>query len=151
MRMACQVVRERDFKLVATSVMNVSETGLLVDGDAPVRFGEKIIVTFYSPAVKNWIDAQGTVARVSHGPRWMGRRQAFGVAFDDVDAGSRKDIRRSVSALSRARRAGLARKSKVLSLLTALRHFCDAVVLAARKRRGVRLQRRRLRRAQSTR
>ena len=58
LRMACQVVRERDFKLVATSVMNVSESGLFVDGDEPVRFGEKIIVTFYSPATRNWIDAE---------------------------------------------------------------------------------------------
>lgn len=100
MRMACQVVRERDFKLVATSVMNVSESGLFVDADAPVRFGEKLIVTFYSPAVKGWIDAEGTVTRVAHGPRWMGRKQAFGVAFDRIDADSRKNIRRSMAALA---------------------------------------------------
>jgi hypothetical protein len=98
--MACQVVRERDFKLVATSVMNVSETGLFVDADEPVRFGEKIIVTFYSPATRNWIDAEGTVTRVAHGPRWMVRKQAFGIAFDSIDEGSRKDIRRSMAALA---------------------------------------------------
>jgi hypothetical protein len=100
MRMACQVVRERDFKLVATSVMNVSETGLFIDADEPVRFGEKIIVTFYSPAAKSWIDAEGTVTRIAHGPRWMGRKQAFGVAFDAIDEGSRKNIRRSMAALA---------------------------------------------------
>lgn len=100
MRMSCQVVRERDFKLVATSVMNVSESGLLIDADVPVAYGEKIIVTFYSPAVKNWIDAEGTVTRVSHGPRWMARKQAFGVAFNAIDASSRKDIRRSMAALA---------------------------------------------------
>jgi hypothetical protein len=100
MRLPCQVVRERDFKLVATSVMNVSETGLFVDADEPVRYGEKIIVTFYSPAVKSWIDAEGTVTRISLGPKWMGRTQAFGVEFDRIDAASRKDIRRSMAALA---------------------------------------------------
>lgn len=100
MRMPCQVVRERDFKLVATSVMNVSETGLFVDADEPVRFGDKIIVTFYSPAIKQWIDAEGTVTRISHGPRWMARKQAFGVEFDRIDEGSRKNIRRSMAALA---------------------------------------------------
>jgi hypothetical protein len=100
MRMSCQVVRERDFKLVATSVMNVSESGLLIDADVPVQFGEKIIVTFYSPAVKNWIDAEGTVTRVSHGPRWMARKQAFGVSFDAIDNDGRRNIRRSMAALA---------------------------------------------------
>lgn len=100
MRLPCQVVRERDFKLVATSIMNVSETGLFVDADVPVRFGERILVTFYSPAVKNWIDAEGTVARVSYGPKWMARKQAFGVVFDNIDAASKKDIRRSMAALA---------------------------------------------------
>lgn len=100
MRMACQVVRERDFKLVATSVMNVSESGLFVDADLPVAFGEKLIVTFYSPAARSWIDAQGTVTRVAHGPKWMGRKQAFGVAFDQIDADSRRHIRRSMAALA---------------------------------------------------
>jgi hypothetical protein len=100
MRMSCQVVRERDFKLVATSVMNVSESGLLIDADVPVSFGEKIIVTFYSPAIRSWIDAEGTVARVSHGPKWMARKQAFGVVFDVIDPASRKDIRRSMAALA---------------------------------------------------
>ncbi len=100
MRMACQVVRERDFKLVATSVMNVSESGLFVDADEPVRFGEKIIVTFYSPAAKTWIDAEGTVARLALGPKWMGRKMAFGVAFDQIDAASQKNIRRSMAALA---------------------------------------------------
>ncbi|MEZ4300041.1 MAG: PilZ domain-containing protein [Polyangiaceae bacterium] len=100
MRLNCQVVRQRDFKLVATSVMNVSETGLFVDGEAPVRFGERLILTFYSPAVRSWIDAEGTVTRVSFGPRWMGRKQAFGVAFDTLDAASRKQIRRSMAALA---------------------------------------------------
>jgi len=100
MRLSCQVVRERDFKLVATSVMNVSESGLLVDADVPVRFGEKIILTFYSPATKNWIDAEGTVTRVSHGPKWMARKQAFGVVFDAIDTASRTDIRRSMAALA---------------------------------------------------
>ena len=100
MRMACQVVREQDFKLVGTSVMNVSETGLLIDADIPVRFGDKIILTFYSPAVKNWIDAEATVTRVCHGPRWMGRKQSFGVEFDSIDELSRRNIRRSMAALA---------------------------------------------------
>jgi hypothetical protein len=100
MRLACQVVRERDFKLVGTSVMNVSESGLFIDGDDTVRFGDKIIVTFYSPAVRNWIDAEGTVTRVALGPKWMGRKQAFGVAFDAIDADSRRQIRRSMAALA---------------------------------------------------
>lgn len=100
MRMPCQVVREHDFKLVATQVMNVSESGLFVDAELPVRFGERLIVTFYSPAARSWIDAEGTVTRVALGPKWMGRTQAFGVQFDNIDSDSRKNIRRSMAALA---------------------------------------------------
>ena len=45
----CQVVRERDFRLVADRVENLSATGLLAGPADPVLTGERLIVSFRLP------------------------------------------------------------------------------------------------------
>ncbi len=68
-RLNCQVVRERDFRLIADRIVNLSETGLLVSPADPVLTGERLIVSFQIPHSGYWVDAEATVARVVHGRR----------------------------------------------------------------------------------
>jgi hypothetical protein len=85
----CQVVRERDFRLVADRVVNVSRKGVLVAPADPVLTGEKMIVSFPSPVGGGWIDAEATVARVLHGRRPGEFRRALGLEIRPLDAESR--------------------------------------------------------------
>jgi hypothetical protein len=80
----CQIVRERDFKLVGTEVIDVSVRGMLLMADLPVLTGEELIVTFKGPATSRWYDCGGMVARVLHGRRREDRRRAVGVAFEGL-------------------------------------------------------------------
>jgi hypothetical protein len=78
----CQVVREHDFKLVGTKVIDLSTRGMLLESDMPILTGEDLLVSFKSPASDRWYDCGGTVARVLHGRRRADLRRAVGVVFD---------------------------------------------------------------------
>ena len=86
--MVCQIVRERDFKLVADRVLNLSTQGMLVAPADPVLTGEKLIVSFQLPNSGGWVDATAIVARVIHGRRPGEFRRALGLEFEGLDAGS---------------------------------------------------------------
>jgi hypothetical protein len=85
-RVDCQVVRERDFKLLGSRGLDLSRCGMLVLAQAPVLTGEPVIVAFRLPQSAWWFDAQGTVARVVHGRRAGDLGRCFGVAFDALAA-----------------------------------------------------------------
>ena len=68
-RLVCQVVRERDFQLVADQIVSLSATGLLVSPADPALTGERLIVSFQIPHSGYWVDAEAVVARVVHGRR----------------------------------------------------------------------------------
>ncbi len=84
MRLPCQVVRERDFRLIADRVENISLTGLSVSPAEPVLTGEKLIVSFRLPHEGIWVDAEARVTRVIHGRRPGEDQRALGLAFEDV-------------------------------------------------------------------
>jgi hypothetical protein len=84
-RLACQVVRERDFRLVADRVENLSLTGLAVSPADPVLTGEILIVSFRLPRVGVWVDTQARVTRVIHGRRPGEDQRALGLAFEDLE------------------------------------------------------------------
>ncbi len=84
-RVDCQVVRERDFRLVASQGVDVSPTGMLVATDETVLTGEPLIISFRLPRTERWFDAEGTIARVVHGRRPGDRGRCFGLQFDDLD------------------------------------------------------------------
>ena len=69
LRAPCQVVRERDFRLVADRIENLSPSGMLVGPADPVLTGERLIVSFCLPGYGVWIDTEATVSRVVHGRR----------------------------------------------------------------------------------
>jgi PilZ domain len=84
-RTQCEVVREHDFRLVGSRVLDLSAKGMLLETDQRVLTGEELIVSFRGPASSRWYDCTGTVARVVHGRRRRDRRRAVGVSFDTLD------------------------------------------------------------------
>lgn len=85
----CQVVTERDFRLVAQRSLDLSEDGMLVLADSKVTMGEPVIVTFRAPRMQKWIDAEATVVRVGHGRRAGDVGPLLGLAFDWIPERSR--------------------------------------------------------------
>jgi hypothetical protein len=85
----CQVVRERDFRLIADGIENLSVTGMLVTPADSVLTGERLIVSFQSPRWGIWIDGEATVARVIHGRRQGEYTRKLGLQFEWLDAWSR--------------------------------------------------------------
>lgn len=95
----CQVVRERDFRLLADRTMDLSATGALVGPADPALTGERILVSFRIPRSSVWIDAEATVTRVVHGRRPGEFSRALALEFDDLEVLQRfmlKDALRSV-------------------------------------------------------
>ncbi|MCA9593376.1 MAG: PilZ domain-containing protein [Myxococcales bacterium] len=89
-RIECQVVRLRDFTLVADRVENISHGGLLVGPADPVLTGEEVVVSFQLPGFSDWFDAEAVVARVIHGRRPGECRRSLGLALTHVDSASRR-------------------------------------------------------------
>ena len=92
----CQVVRERDFRLVADRVANLSTWGMLVSPADPVVTGEKVFVCFKLPGSEDWIDACATVTRVIHGRRPTETSRMLGLEFDDLAPYDRYRVRRAL-------------------------------------------------------
>src|SRR5437879_13433024 len=66
-QISCQVVRERDFRLVGDRIVDLSTSGMLVTPADPVLPGERIIASFRRPNSTYCIDVEGTVALARHG------------------------------------------------------------------------------------
>src|SRR5262245_28317167 len=86
-KVSCQVVRERDFRLVADRVVDLSPSGALVGPADPVLTGERVIVSFPG-ADGEWVDAEAVVARVVHGRRRGEDTRSLGLSFEALDAES---------------------------------------------------------------
>jgi hypothetical protein len=69
LRQSCQVVRERDFKLIADQVVDLSATGALVMPADPILTGERVILSFQLPNSLHWVDTEALVTRILHGRR----------------------------------------------------------------------------------
>ncbi|HVY32718.1 MAG TPA: PilZ domain-containing protein [Polyangiaceae bacterium] len=84
-RIECQVVRERDFQLVADRIVNLSATGLMVSPADPALTGERLIVSFQIPHSGHWVDAEATVARVVHGRRPGEHTRGLALELENVE------------------------------------------------------------------
>jgi hypothetical protein len=84
-RVECQVVRERDFRLLSSHGVDVSPTGMLAATEEMVLTGEPLIVAFRLPRTAFWFDAEATIARVVHGRRPGDRGRFLGLEFDRLD------------------------------------------------------------------
>lgn len=90
--LACQVVRVRDFRLVADSMLDLSTRGMRVPTRSRVLTGEELIVSFRAPRSDLWIDVDATVARVAHGRRPGERGRSLGLSFQGLDERARRAL-----------------------------------------------------------
>lgn len=86
----CQVVRERDFRLVSDLAFDISTEGMLVATNHVVLTGEPLIVSFQAPRSGHYVDVEGTVARVVHGRRPGDRGRCLGIEFQGLHADARR-------------------------------------------------------------
>jgi hypothetical protein len=84
-RADCQVVRERDFKLLGSRGVDLSPAGMLVMAQEPVLTGEPVIVSFRLPRGLYWFDSEATVTRVIHGRRPGDTGRCFALEFHTLD------------------------------------------------------------------
>ena len=80
----CQVVRERDFKLVSSLALDLSTEGIQVLTGLRILTGETMPVSFRAPKTQEWFDVEATVARVIHGRRPGDRGRCLGLSFGDL-------------------------------------------------------------------
>lgn len=80
-RLECEVVRERGFRLIGKRTLDLSTTGMRIAAMDDAITGESVILTFRAPDSKEWIDAEGNVARVLHGRRGYDYGPSLGVDF----------------------------------------------------------------------
>lgn len=92
-RISCQVVRERDFRLVANEIVELSESGLLVRPLSQILTGEPVLLSFMAPFTRTFIDAEGIVARIEHGRRFFDHGPRVGIAIDTMDEAARALVR----------------------------------------------------------
>jgi PilZ domain len=85
LRVPCEVVRLRDFRLIADRVEDFSAGGLLVSPAEPVLTGEEVIVSMRFPATGEWLDAEAVVTRVLHGRRPGETARCLGLEFGKLD------------------------------------------------------------------
>jgi hypothetical protein len=102
----CQIVRERDFRLVADVALDLSTNGMLVPTELRVLTGEPLLVSFRAPGSTLWLDAHAAVARVVHGRRPGDRGRRLGLAFEHLDHEARRLLFRQLRSLPPAARGG---------------------------------------------
>jgi hypothetical protein len=95
-RVDCQVVRERDFKLIGSRGVDMSPMGMLVMAQERVLTGEPVIVSFRLPMSGWWFDAEATVARVVHGRRPGDLGRCFGLSFEAIEPDVQAYLRRAL-------------------------------------------------------
>ncbi len=88
-RIACQVVRERDFRLISDAVLDLSMSGMVVTAShwifgQSIVTGDRLIVSFQLPRSAFWIDAEATVTRVARGRRRGENAPAIAIEFDPL-------------------------------------------------------------------
>lgn len=89
----CQVVRERDFKLLGQKTMDLSPDGMLVHTEMDVLTGEEVIVSFKGPKTGTYFDCAASIARVVHGRRPGDTGRGLGITFEGMDEVTRLLLR----------------------------------------------------------
>jgi hypothetical protein len=93
MGLTCQVVRERDFRLVADRALDLSPDGMLVQSESELEVGESLIVSFKATQLGLWFDSEAEVARIVKGRRDGDRGTGFGLSFSTLDRVKRLILR----------------------------------------------------------
>jgi hypothetical protein len=90
---SCSVVRERDFRLVAESALDLSPDGMLVATEQDLELGENVIVSFRATQLGLWFDSEARVARIVKGRRDGDRCAGLGLSFSTLDRVKRLILR----------------------------------------------------------
>ena len=93
MGITCQVVRERDFRLVAERALDLSPDGMLVQSEAELEVGESLIVSFKATQLDLWFDSEARVARIVKGRRDGDHGAGIGLSFSTLDRVKRLILR----------------------------------------------------------
>jgi hypothetical protein len=120
LRQRCQVVRERDFKLIADQVVDLSATGALVMPADPVLTGERVILSFQLPSSLHWVDTEALVTRVLHGRRPGEHTRGIALELDGLSGLNRFMLERALKYLPPAPpryRAGRRENTELLAAL----------------------------------
>ena len=91
--LTCQVVRERDFRLIADQALDLSPDGMLVSSDHDMAVGESLIVSFKATQLGLWFDTEASVARIIKGRRPGDRGAGIGLSFSTLDRVKRLILR----------------------------------------------------------
>jgi hypothetical protein len=84
MLLSCQIVRERDFRLVAETALDVSPDGMLISTEIDLEPGENVFVSFRATELGLWFDSEARVARVIRGRRPGDKGRAVGINFSTM-------------------------------------------------------------------
>lgn len=78
-RLGCEVVRTRDYRLVGKKMIDLSRSGLQVLAEDDLLPDESVEVFFRVPLSGVWVLAEGRVARVIKGKRRGDEGPAYGI------------------------------------------------------------------------
>lgn len=81
---SCQVVRARDFRLVAEKAVDVSPDGMLVVTDDDLEPGESVFVSFRATELGIWFDSEAHVARIVRGRRPGDKGRGVALCFSTM-------------------------------------------------------------------
>ncbi len=90
---ACQVVRERDFRVIGRGTLDVSLTGMLVQCTYDAEIGDEVIVSFKTGR-DEYVDAVGIVTRRMEGRRRGDLGMTMGITFTSLDDESLRALAR---------------------------------------------------------
>jgi hypothetical protein len=91
--LTCQVVRERDFRLVSDKALDLSPDGMLVSSEHDMIVGESLIVSFKATQLGLWFDTEASVARIVKGRRDGDLGAGIGLSFSSLDRVKRLILR----------------------------------------------------------
>jgi c-di-GMP-binding flagellar brake protein YcgR len=86
-RMPCEVVRDRGFRLLGKQAIDLSPEGMQVvlERGADVEPGESVLVSFQATNLGMWFDLEATTSRIVCGRRHLdGGVQTIGLRFREV-------------------------------------------------------------------
>jgi hypothetical protein len=82
--MTCQIVRERDFRLVSERAVDLSPDGMLVATDVDLEVGENVFVSFRATELGLWFDSEALVARTIRGRRPGDKGKGIALRFSTM-------------------------------------------------------------------
>lgn len=97
----CQVVFERDFRLIADRIEDLSSWGMRVGPADPALTGQTLLVSFQVPGEEVWIDTEALVTRVMHGRRPGEHARSLGLEFIELRPWHRYLLKRSLTRIPR--------------------------------------------------